>query len=210
MYIEELPRKPFLARGSNVKRCESCLMDLAGCLCEHRSEIQSEVEFWLLTHPYEIYKPTNTGRLIVDSIAGSRVFQWHRTEPDSEFLRLIRSEEIDPYIVFPEDADYSHRMTSYSAKPGKRSVFIILDGTWRQARRMFRLSEYLQDLPVISLDTPRTSRYKLRKAHHENQLCTVEVAIGLLEQIEDQKAAEHLDGYFEIFNNRYQTIRRVI
>lgn len=209
MLIEQAPRKPFLARGSNVERCDTCLMNLAGCICEHRSEIKAEVEFWLLTHPYEVYKPTNTGRLIVDSISASRVFHWHRTEPDPEFLRLINSEEIDPYIVFPEEADYRHRMASYSAKPGKRSVFIILDGTWRQARRIFRLSEYLQHLPVISLEAPGNSRYKLRKAHHDNQLCTVEVAIGLLEQIGDMEAARHLDGYFEIFNNRYQTIRRV-
>lgn len=185
-------------------------MDLAGCLCEHRAEVTANVEFWLLTHPYEIYKPTNTGRLIVDSISGSRVFQWHRTEPDPAFLRLLSRDDIDAYIVFPEGEDYRERMTSYVARQNKRSVFIILDGTWRQARRMFRLSEYLQHLPVISLDNPRQSRYKLRKAQHDNQLCTVEVAIGLLEQIGDAAPAAHLDDYFEIFNNRYQAMRRVI
>ena len=34
-------------------------------------------------------------------------------------------------------------MVEYEPKAGKRPVFIILDGTWRQARRMFRHSRYL-------------------------------------------------------------------
>lgn len=170
-------------------------------------KVKAKVQFCLLSHPYELYKPTNTGRLIVDSIAGSRVFKWHRTEPDPDFIRLINDPAIDPYLVFPEEADYQHRMTSFVSRGGRQPLFIILDGTWRQARRIFRLSRYLDNLQVISLSNPRCSSYSLRKAANENQLCTVEVAAALLEQIGDEPAAEHLQCYFELFNERYRLIR---
>jgi len=184
------------------------MLQKQSCICDMKSKIQAKVQFCLLSHPYELYKPTNTGRLIVDSIAGSRVFKWHRTEPDPEFIHLINDPAIDPYLVFPEEADYQHRMSSFIYKGGRQPLFIILDGTWRQARRIFRLSRYLDNLPVISLSNPRCSSYSLRKAATKNQLCTVEVAAALLEQIGDEPAAEHLQSYFELFNERYRLIRR--
>ena len=208
MQLENPPRKPFIARGSNIDRCERCFLHRAGCICAHRREVAARVQFCLLSHPYELYKPTNTGRLIADTIQGTRVFHWHRTEPDPEFLALINDPGIDPYIVFPPGEDYQQRMTEYSPKQDRQSLFIILDGTWRQARRIFRLSDYLQHLPVISLTQSRESRYNLRKTDSPGQLCTVEVAAALLEQIGDADAAKQLDDYFDLFNDNYKVVRR--
>ena len=206
--LADPPRKPFVARGSNVVRCAGCQLQVDSCICAARRQVAARVEFCLLSHKNELYKPTNTGRLIVDCIRGSRVFTWHRTEPDPAFLALINDPTIDPYLVFPEEADYQARMTAFVAKPGRQPVFILLDGTWRQARRIFRLSRYLAHLPVISLTTPRQSVYQLRKAAEVNHLCTVEVAAALLEQIGDVDAAVHLNDYFELFNERYRLTRR--
>ena len=208
MQLDNPPRKPFIARGSKIQRCEHCLLHTAGCICHARHQVVAKVQFCLLSHPYELYKPTNTGRLIVDTIAASQVFHWSRTEPDSAFIKLINDPAIDPYIVFPAAEDYQHRMVNFREKTGRQPLFIILDGTWRQARRMFRLSQYLQHLPVISLNTQRQSRYSLRKTEVSDQLCTVEVAAALLEQVGDQHAADHLDSYFDLFNKNYAESRR--
>ncbi|WP_432472263.1 tRNA-uridine aminocarboxypropyltransferase [Amphritea sp. HPY] len=207
MQLEKPPRKPFIARGSKIERCENCMLQKQSCICALKSQIQAKAQFCLLSHPYELYKPTNTGRLIVDSIAGTRVFRWHRTDPDPDFIRLINDPAIDPYIVFPAAADYQQRMTSFVDKERRQPLFIILDGTWRQARRIFRLSRYLDHLPVIELNDPGCSSYCLRKAVDEGRLCTVEVAAALLEQIGDARGATHLQCYYEIFNERYRLIR---
>ena len=61
--IDNPPRKPFVTRGANVKRCEQCRLPVTACICEYRSEAESQVEFVVLMHRYETYKPTNTGRL---------------------------------------------------------------------------------------------------------------------------------------------------
>ncbi|WP_027857973.1 tRNA-uridine aminocarboxypropyltransferase [Marinobacterium jannaschii] len=200
-------QKPFVARGSNIERCEACLLPQRGCICDYRVSVEARARFWLLTHRYETLKPTNTGRLITDTIEGSDLFRWSRTEPDTRFLQALDDPAIDPYIVFPEGEDYQHRMVEFEHKPGRQPVFIILDGTWRQARRMFRHGRYLDRLPVIQPSTTRTSRYMLRKAQHDHHLCTAEVAVAMLEQIGDQASADVLEAYFDIFNQHYRASR---
>lgn len=201
------PRRPFLARGSNVIRCDACQMPQRGCICEYRVQVPAKARFWLLTHRKELYKPTNTGRLIVDTIQYSEVFEWNRTEPDARLLEMLKSDRFDPYIVFPEGEGYRERMVEFTQKPEREPVLIILDGTWRQARKMFRQSEYLQSLPVIQPETQRETRYNLRKPNESHHLCTAEVAAVMLDQIGDPASAQVLDAYFDIFNAHYYAAR---
>lgn len=183
-------------------------MPAKGCICEFRVNIQAQARFWLLTHRKELYKPTNTGRLIVDTIRDSEVFSWSRTEPDVQFLDQLTDPGFDPYIVFPEGEGYQERMVEFEHKPGRKPVFIILDGTWRQARRIFRQSECLQNIPVIQPQTDRKTRYSLRKPNEEHHLCTAEVAAVMLAQMGDQVSADVLDAYFDVFNAHYYASRR--
>jgi DTW domain-containing protein YfiP len=82
-------------------------------------------------------------------------------------------------VVFP--ASYAGERQVLSAPPsGKPPLFIMLDGTWTEARKMFRKSPYLDALPVISVDLSRISAYRLRSACR-GQYCTAEVAIALLD-----------------------------
>jgi DTW domain-containing protein YfiP len=91
---------------------------------------------------------------------------------------------------------------------GRMPVFIILDGTWRQCRRIFRKSPYLETLPVLPLATQRLTRYRLRKPAFAAHLCTAEVAAELLTQSGDVMAGEVLDDYFDVFNDSYAASRR--
>ncbi|WP_220183912.1 tRNA-uridine aminocarboxypropyltransferase [Marinobacterium marinum] len=206
--MDNPPRKPFVARGSGVLRCEGCRLPQEVCICEWRYRVPAACQFWLLTHRYELYKPTNTGRLILDSIEGTRIFEWSRTEPSDELMAALNDERYAPCLVFPAGDDYQERMVHQVGGEGRIPVYIILDGTWRQARRMFRHSRYLQHLPVIEPQTDRLSRYQLRRSTIDQHLCTAEVAVALLEQVGNQAAADHLEGYFERFNRSYIATRR--
>lgn len=203
------PAKPFVTRGANAIRCESCLLPVLGCICDYRFQIRSSYRFALLMHRYESFKPTNTGRLIADCLADTQCYGWNRLEPDPRLIALINDPQQQPVLVFPEGDDYKDRMiTADQLDTNKQVVLIILDGTWRQARRMFRHSRYLDSLPVIQPELTKTSRYQLRKASDPSHLCTVEVAAALLEQLGDALAAEHLDNYFGIFNEHYARARK--
>lgn len=207
------PRKPFVARGSRTDRCESCLLSESLCICDYRPNIKSNAVFWLLTHHDERYKPTNTGRLILDAFEHSDSYIWSRTELDPKLELLLESPDYYPIIVFPFDTKHETRMVSarnvkaVTLESGKRPAFILLDGTWRQARRMFRLSQYLKHLPVIEPSIGRKSRYHLRKASEEHHLCTAEVAAVILEDMEETQPALYLNRYFDLFNASYYASR---
>lgn len=209
--IDNPPRRPYLARGSGVRRCTLCHLPLDSCICAYKKQVSAGIEFVVLMHPKESYKPTNTGRLIEASIANTRVVQWvSRSEAGEELGRLLADPAYQPILVFPPDEGYRERMIREplpAAQAGK-PLLILLDGTWRQARRMFRLSTYLQSFPVISLDHMRTSTYALRKAIHEGQLCTAEVAAALLHQLGEDEAGTVLDNYYQKFNSHYIASRR--
>lgn len=107
------PRREFQARGSKVRRCDACMMAEWTCLCECIPRLEMNCEFWMLTHHEERYKPTNTGRLILMAHPESQGFIWHRTQPASEFLEQLKRDDIQPYIVFPDDEEgYQHRLST--------------------------------------------------------------------------------------------------
>ncbi|WP_027947652.1 tRNA-uridine aminocarboxypropyltransferase [Litchfieldella anticariensis] len=207
------PRREFKARGSFVERCLGCHLPMLNCLCPYRVMAESRACVWLLTHPLEHHKPTNTGRLIGDVLPSTEVFTWYRTAPDERLLALLEDERYAPFVVFPDDQpDYANRVVGMKAVEDTKAqrripVFIILDGTWRQARRIFRKSPYLESLPVLPLSTARLTRYRLRKPASSAHLCTAEVAIELLRQNGDTTAAEILDDYFDAFNDSYAASR---
>lgn len=207
------PRREFKARGSFVTRCEGCNLPVLNCLCPYKVKAESVAQVWLLTHPLEHFKPTNTGRLIGDVITTTQVFTWYRTAPDAQLAALLKDPRYAPFVIFPDDQpDYADRVVGIETVHGAKAqaripVFIILDGTWRQARRMFRKSPYLDGLPVLPLKTERETRYRLRKPASKAHLCTAEVAIELLRQGGDTAAADVLDDYFDVFNDSYAASR---
>jgi len=79
----------------------------------------------------------------------------------------------------------------------------MLDGTWREARKMFRKSEYLQTFPVLGVKPEAQSDYKLREAAHGYQLCTAEVGVEVLKVAGEQQAAATLAHYFNVFRHHY-------
>ncbi|MEH6564697.1 MAG: tRNA-uridine aminocarboxypropyltransferase [Halopseudomonas sp.] len=197
--------RPFLARGARVKRCAACQLALTACICEQRPEVHAEVSFCLLMHSLEPLKPTNTGRLIAECLPDTQAFVWARTEVDPALLALLADERYQPFVVFPgEYALASQQVCRELPKDSaRRPLLIILDATWTQARKMFRKSPYLSDLPVLSLETAQLSRYRLRRSQREEHLCTVEVAAACLVLAGEELAAAQLNEYFELFSDAY-------
>lgn len=196
--------RPFLARGNRIRRCQRCLLPLKQCLCATLQPAQARSRFCLVMFDTEPMKPSNTGRLIADVLPDTEAFQWSRTEPPQALLDLIADPAYQPMVVFPASyADASRELITAPPAGGKPPLFIMLDGTWTEARKMFRKSPYLDNLPVISVDLSRVSAYRLREAQVDGQYCTAEVAIALLDLAHDTQAAQRLSDHFTLFRERY-------
>jgi DTW domain-containing protein YfiP len=85
----------------------------------------------------------------------------------------------------------------------KRPLFVLLDGTWSEASRMFRKSPYLDTLPVLSLQREQLSNYKLRRSQRDEAFCTAEVAALCLALAGENHAAQVLEAYLDVFTNHY-------
>ncbi|WP_075181585.1 tRNA-uridine aminocarboxypropyltransferase [Pantoea sp. 1.19] len=196
--------RPFLARGNRTQRCQRCLLPQQQCLCATLAPQQARSRFLLVMFDTEPMKPSNTGRLIADVLPTTEAYGWSRTEPDPALLRAVRNPEVQPLVVFP--AGYANPGRPVLTTPptgGKPPLFILLDGTWSEARKMFRKSPWLDDFPLMSLAPAAPSQYTLREAKGEGKHCTAEVASELLAQAGDEAAARALQAHFLLFRTRY-------
>lgn len=186
-----------------TKQCNVCGLVQDNCICEDVVNIKSSVEFWLLTHENELKRTNNTGRLIENSINTAKVFIWNRTMEPIELIDLINSDNYNVYLVMAADrASEIIRVKDYSFN-NKKTAFLILDGTWKEVRKIIRKSYYLDKLPIISLETNKKTIYNLRRNSDDNHLCTVEVGVALLDLVHENKNADLLNEYFVIFLKKY-------
>ena len=200
--------KPFLARGG-IKgvRCAGCRLVPTHCMCDVRPSVPTRAGMCLLMGDIEALKPSNTGWLVADVVADSFAFGWTRTETDPALLALLADPQWQPYVVFP--GEYAaperviHAVGRESASSDKRPLFILLDGTWAEARKMFRKSPYLERFPVLSLSPSQLSRYQLRRSRRDDHFGTREVAALCLEWAGEGRAAETLSAYLDVYTHHY-------
>ncbi len=197
--------KPFRARGGpRGARCAGCRLVLSHCLCALRPVVATDAGVCLLMADIEPLKPSNTGWLIADVVADTFAFGWSRTAVDPALLALLADPQWQPYVVFPGEFVAPERVvTDVQPVPGKRPLFLLLDATWPEARKMFRKSPYLNHLPVLSLATEQISRYKLRRSRRDDHFCTSEVAALCLDLAGESLAAQTLEAYLDVFTHHY-------
>ncbi|MES2532140.1 MAG: tRNA-uridine aminocarboxypropyltransferase [Pseudomonadota bacterium] len=203
--------KPFLARGGfKRERCEGCRLVASHCMCALRPSIATRAGVCLLMADIETLKPTNTGWLIADVVPDTFAFGWARTETDPALLALLGDPQWQPYVVFPGQYAAPERVVesvepcdSMNGEPTKRPLFILLDGTWSEARKMFGRSPYLDALPVLSLQPDRMSQYKLRRSGRGDHFCTSEVAALCMSLAGEHAAEQTLDAYLAVFTHHY-------
>ncbi|MCV2368127.1 tRNA-uridine aminocarboxypropyltransferase [Roseateles oligotrophus] len=203
--------KPFLARGGFKRdRCEGCRLALTHCMCSLRPSVPTRAGVCLLMADVEPLKPSNTGWLIADMVADTFAFGWARTETDPALLELLKDPQWQAYVVFPGEFVAPERVVrsvplwdAGETQTAKRPLFILLDGTWSEARKMFRKSPYLDQLPVLSLELAQISQYKLRRSRRDDHFCTSEVASLCLSLAGEELAAQTLETYLDVFTHHY-------
>ena len=197
-------RREFNARGGKMDRCDQCLIAKHYCICEGAEYASCNAAVCLLMYHNESFKPSNTGRLIAEIVPDNHAFRWDRTSPDPALLALLNNDKYQPFVIFPaEDVETDRVVTQVETHAGKQPLFIFLDGTWREAKKMIRKSPYLDNLPVLSITAEKLSDYRLRVAPHAHQLGTAEVAIMVLALAGEVDASTKLEQHFIKFRDAY-------
>jgi DTW domain-containing protein YfiP len=204
--------KPFLARGSGGGRCEGCRLVASHCICAQRPAVDVKAGVCLIMGDIEALKPSNTGWLVADLVADTFAFGWSRTAVDPGLLALLNDPLWQPMVVFPSEYAEPERVVIDVPPVGlasdRRPLFVLLDGTWAEARKMFRKSPYLDALPVLSLHPEQASNYRLRRSSRDDHFCTSEVAALCLALAGEPLAAQVLGAYLDVFTAHYLSAKR--
>ncbi|MSN25253.1 MAG: DTW domain-containing protein [Geobacter sp.] len=146
----------------------------------------------LLTHSKEFGKRSNTGSLVLE-VLGSAAEQvrWDRMNPPTALLKEIEAGGVA--LVYPGAADENDDDLSGI------DHFILIDGTWHEARKIHQRSPYLQNVRRIGLKPTGKSAYNLRKNQKDACLCTAECVIEVLRSKGNLDDAERLQQSFLAF-----------
>ena len=180
--------------------CSKCGLPIINCICNIVPIIETNAKIWILSTEREFSRPSNTARLLkLINPESTELILWERTNAPEKLIEYINSEKYEIYILFPTENDaLSVRKFEYKSSE-KTLAFIILDGTWKEAWKILRKSDYLKKLPRISLTPIHKSEYTLRRGASEGELCTIEAAIEVLKLNHELENARLIKNVFHLF-----------
>ncbi len=185
--------------------CNKCGLPIINCLCDKAPKIKTDAVIWILSTEKEFYRPSNTARLLqLVNPTSTEIFLWERTKTPEKLVANLNNDLYDPFLLFPiENYETASRKVEYT-NTGKVPAFIIIDGTWKEARKIFRRSTYLENLPIISLQPAFKSNYDLRRGVVDGNLCTIEVAMEVLKINGEFKNSQIVNEFFTLFLKSYK------
>jgi DTW domain-containing protein len=162
------------------EKCIKCFRPIGVCLCSAVLEIDCPYSILVLQHTKEVAVYNNTVSLMGLCLKELKVFVGERWEG----LASIGLSELDNcFLIFPgKDAvAISNEKASFVLNKNQKSskvTFILIDGTWRQAKRMFRENKWLEGIPKFSFDSGvYLSNYTIRKEPVDGFLSTLEAVV---------------------------------
>lgn len=161
-------------------RCQRCFILEAHCICALVPVVKTRTEVVVVRHEREAWKSTGTARIAALAMPGLRIVEYR--EDAQPALTELPALVGGAHLLFPGD----------DARPVPSEVevkrLIVIDGTWRQTRKMFGKLPPLHGVPKVALPPALPTRVlRLRESTFEEGRSTLEAiaeAIALLEGAE--------------------------
>lgn len=163
--------------------CTECDFLKTRCLCDTLKIIPNNIHLIVLQHPSETKHPLNTARIMKKSFKEMTILIGEDFSNDLRLNNLLSEPNNSCALLYP-GVDAIVLNSSEARK--KITHLILLDGTWRKAKKIFLLSKNLHALPSIKLATTETTDYRIRKAPNDQSLSTLEAATAALAFIEPE------------------------
>lgn len=172
--------------------CTSCRQAPAVCDCKDLRPFDPQIQFVILIHPEEVRRRIATGRLTHSLLKKSLLLEGERFCDDMTVNSLIASSDHSCFVLYPGSDSLNLTTLTESEKstrfvPPRHLVVFVIDGTWRTAKKMLRLSPNLSNLPKISFNTPRMSGFRIRKQPAPEYFSTIEAVHHVIELIAEQR-----------------------
>ena len=149
------------------------------CFCEDIINQNNKTQLLILQDPEETSHYLNTGIMAKLSFTNIEVILTNKIS--SPLLEKKVKKFNTPTLLYPETEG-----SNSSKNIIRTDLLIVLDGTWRKAKRILKLFPFLNDLPRLSITNHFDKKYTLRKSNSELQYSTLEAITYALNKIENK------------------------
>jgi DTW domain-containing protein len=167
-----------------VISCPRCRLETALCLCADIPRVPTKARIVILRHAIESRRVYNSGRIAALALPNSEIVDHgEKGSPATEI------DATGAWLLYPGG----------DPPRGVPERLVVLDGTWREARRMFIRIPALRKLPRLSLTPPASAGPRLRRPPSKDGMATLEAiahAVGALEGAETAKPLHRLWSLF--------------
>ncbi len=170
---------------STRARCTVCLRPADFCLCALIPTLPSSTHILVIQHPQERRHALNTGRLLVAGLEHAELLIAEQLSLDTPAHEQISDPAWCTELLFPGETAQLPAPAEVGDERPRRLV--LIDGTWRKARKILMLNPVLQSLPRVCLPGGLVSRYRLRHTRVPDALSTIEAAVQALQLIEPDR-----------------------
>lgn len=187
-----------------AQACSQCGFKF-NCYCTLTPVLNSQYSLILLTHPNEQKRASNTGKLLIQCQLNAEQVIWDRQTPPASLWKKLTDPSMFPVLLFPaENSLELPQVMQHSEESHQVPLFIILDATWQEARKMLNKSRWLESIPTMTLNTQADSQYSLRRNQQTGNLCTFEISAELLSQLGEEKNHQLMQDFFQQYLSRFQ------
>ena len=177
-------------RNCRASRCVVCRMLDALCVCPLIPRLRTRHRWLYIQHFTEQDKTTNTGRLAHLAMPDSQR-AWFRSRVEDPEPALDWGAPEDLFLLFPREGVEFVDPAELSQRERPATV-VILDGTWKQTRKMARSIPPLSEARCVALPPGAHARHSLRHETLEGGMSTLDAVAWLAAEIEGAEAGAQL------------------
>ncbi|MET4695890.1 tRNA-uridine aminocarboxypropyltransferase [Endozoicomonas lisbonensis] len=178
--------------------CPRCLRPLSACYCKGLEPEKACIDLLIVQHPSETRHPINSARIASLGISNCNILVGENFTESKALEKQLANRHA--CLLFPSENAVT--VKTYTATHAKPELCVILDGTWRKAKKIYYLNPVLQKLPALTLSEAHTSAYTIRKTPGKGALSTIEATVALLRET-SKKPDQHqncLDAFNRMIN----------
>jgi DTW domain-containing protein YfiP len=161
----------------------------------------SQPEILIVRHHWEAFKSTGTARLASLALSNLRIVDMAAENPAP--VRQALTELSDAWLLYPDGGPET------SPAVASPQTLVVLDGTWRQTRKMLRRLPELSRLPRYSLPPAAgdQGRDRLREPPRPGARSTLESIADALSQLDSPECGRRLLDLHQAFVERTRRAR---
>jgi DTW domain-containing protein len=168
-------------------KCYKCFWPKTLCWCSSIRPMHTATKLVYLMHPKEFKREkAATGRLTHLCMANSELHVGVDFDSETAVQNLINDTRYFPVLLYPgvNARNLSQGDVLASDLCNRQLLVLVLDGTWRSARKMLRVSRSLQRLPRVMFNAGFPSRFVIKQQPQVGCLSTLEATHELLLALE--------------------------